>query len=544
MADEQNGANEGERLARPFPSRREVHGGRIPQRPDNAPEPPMAGSIPATNVADQSAALKEEGAATPSLPRRQPPRRQRTTERNSSAASHAGWAQTRRAEFPAQTDTPNVAETPTKVEPASQPQPPTEPATPPAAHDVKPSAAEADPASPSPAEADPLAALPGNRRSATHSRGRRADDDRGSNVSERRRKAQRRRRIWTAILAFLIIGALAAGTWLAFRGATRNGGSNVSAAEDFPGPGHGEVSITIDPGALGTQMAQALYDAGVIKSTAAFVAAFNANAASSSIKPGTYTLKYEMSAADALAALLDDANRTENTVTVIPGQTVTQVYEKMISVGGFSQQDIDAIIADPSSVGLPAAAGGVLEGWLWAGSYEISSDDTAGMVISRMVENTVDFLTEQGVPEDRWQQTLTIASIVEREVAWDEYMPKVARVIMNRMSDPAGETLGMLQMDSTVLYGVDKVGGIPTTEDIEDDNPYNTYRIVGLPPTPISTPSLNALEATLNPEEGNWLYFVTVNLQTGETLFTDSYEQTMRDWGLLQQWCQDNPGQC
>lgn len=133
---------------------------------------------------------------------------------------------------------------------------------------------------------------------------------------------------------------------------------------------------------------------------------------------------------------------------------------------------------------------------------------------------------------------------MEREVAFEEYMPQVARVIENRLTELTAETYGYLQMDSTVLYGVGKTGGVPTQADLEDDNPYNTYLYQGLPPTPIAVPSQAAIKAVVNPASGNWLYFVTVNLETGETLFAETLAEHNENVAIFSEYCTENPGIC
>ena len=149
------------------------------------------------------------------------------------------------------------------------------------------------------------------------------------------------------------------------------------------------------------------------------------------------------------------------------------------------------------------------------------------------------------MPEDQRQELLIKASILEREVNIEQYYPMVARVIENRLTQPQAETVGYLNMDSTVLYGVGKVGGVPTANEVADEsNPYNTYKHKGLPPGPISSPSDLALESMLNPADGDWLYFVTVNLDTGETKFAATLEEQEKNRALFDQWCTDNPGKC
>jgi UPF0755 protein len=117
---------------------------------------------------------------------------------------------------------------------------------------------------------------------------------------------------------------------------------------------------------------------------------------------------------------------------------------------------------------------------------------------------------------------LTIASLVETEGTPDIF-GKVSRVIFNRLQK------GMpLQFDSTVHYALNRRGEIRVSlADIKVKSKYNTFTNAGLPPGPIGSPTRDAIDATLSPLEGDWLYFVTV--KPGDTRFTSSYDQFL-EW--------------
>jgi len=136
-------------------------------------------------------------------------------------------------------------------------------------------------------------------------------------------------------------------------------------------------------------------------------------------------------------------------------------------------------------------------------------------------------------------QALTIASIVEKEVKGDE-MPLVAGVIMNRLDKKMP-----LQMDSTVMY-IHNISGRWTTTDKErqSNSPYNTYKVKGLPPGPISNPGKAALLAAINPTQHEYLYFVLIDPKTGKTAFAKTNEEHEANRKKFQQWCQKNPGVC
>ncbi|MDU3551192.1 MAG: endolytic transglycosylase MltG, partial [Actinomyces sp.] len=169
-------------------------------------------------------------------------------------------------------------------------------------------------------------------------------------AQERRavRKRRRRRSIRTFIVLLLTLTLCAGGIYLAYT-QLRGSSSSSTAADDFPGPGNGQVVVTIYDGESGQQIGQRLVDAGVVKSLSAFIRAFEANKAAVGIRPGSYTLKKEMSASGAIAALLDDANRMDNTVTVTPGQTKDQVAEQIALVTDIPLDQVNTAMADATT---------------------------------------------------------------------------------------------------------------------------------------------------------------------------------------------------
>ena len=117
-------------------------------------------------------------------------------------------------------------------------------------------------------------------------------------------------------------------------------------------------------------------------------------------------------------------------------------------------------------------------------------------------------------------QAIIVASLVESESKVDADRPKIAQVIYNRLARGMPQ-----QLDSTVLYGLNKFGIIASDKDLTSPSPYNTYKHKGLPPGPIDSPGAAAIQAVLHPAAGNWLYFVTVNPKTGDTRYTSSPAQ-------------------
>jgi len=226
--------------------------------------------------------------------------------------------------------------------------------------------------------------------------------------------------------------------------------------------------VTIPEGASGGEIGQILKDASVVATVGAFTDAYAANSNASKIQAGTYTLRLQMSAANAVAALLDPASRSDHTLTIPEGYTMAQVKDRLVSVAGFTSEEVDAAFADASGIGLPEAAGGQVEGWLAPSTYDVPENATATDVVGAMVSLTLSRLESAGVAASDYETVLIKASIVEREVASASYYGQVARVIENRLADTDGETKGRLQMDSTVLYGLGRTGGIPTADEVAD----------------------------------------------------------------------------
>jgi len=279
-------------------------------------------------------------------------------------------------------------------------------------------------------------------------------------------------------------------------------------------------------------MASALVEAGVVASAKAFNTAFAANPQSGSIQPGTYRMLLEMKASDAVTALLNPSSRVSFKVTVPEGLSRDQIVAKINEKTLIPVADLEAALADPASIGLPAEANGNAEGWLFPATYDVQPGATAASVLSQMTAQTVAVLTQKGVPQDQWEDLLTRASLVEREARLPEDRPKIARAIQNRLDKEMP-----LDIDSSVAYGAKKPGTAVTTDDLADaNNPYNTYKHLGLPPSPIASPGTASIDAVMSPADGPWLFWVTVNLDTGETLFADTYDEHQANVEKLREW--------
>ena len=358
-------------------------------------------------------------------------------------------------------------------------------------------------------------------------------------------RQRKRRRHWLTSLVIVI--TLAAVGVLGYKaiGIMRDASAQATHAEDYKGNGEGEVTVTIPEGASGLDIGDILQEKGVVASGKAFTNAVKNNPKGDTIQPGTYKLKKKMSANAALQALLDPETKGDHTLTVSAGHTKQIVKDRLKQVGNFTDEQIEAAFADTAGIGLPAEADGNVEGWLAPGTYDVTEKATPKDLVKQMVSRTVTQLKDLKVPKEDYHAVLTKASIVEREVNDSRYYGQVARVIENRLAQTSGETHGLLQMDSTVQYGLGRFGGIPNSTELADsNNAYNTYVHQGLPPGPIGSPSEEAIKAVLNPPAGSWLYFVTVNLETGETLFSSTSEEQKANTKKLDEYCKKNEEIC
>ena len=362
-----------------------------------------------------------------------------------------------------------------------------------------------------------------------------------------RPRRRRRQSPWIKVGALLVALALVVTASVYAFGSLRELIPSISlggeaAPQDYEGNGTGEVMIEIPPGAAGGQIAEILVGEDVIASASAFTAAASTNPRAGSIQPGTYRMAKQMSSTAALARLLDGNYREINGVTVREGLWVAETFALLAEATGHKVEDYEAV--DPKDLDLPAGADGELEGFLYPSTYEFAPDATPQQQLQAMVDIGKRTYADLGIAEEDLREVIIKASIVQGEGMFADDLPKVARVVENRLL-PNEDTGGKLQMDSTVHFFLQKRGKAGTTQAERDtDDPYNTYFHAGLPPGPINSPGEAAIRAVLEPAEGDWLYFVTVNPSTGETNFAETYEEHLQNQAEFLKWCEENPDQC
>ena len=318
----------------------------------------------------------------------------------------------------------------------------------------------------------------------------------------------------------------------------------VSGAPDFPGPGSGSVRIEIQDGDTIARIGNTLKAAGVVKSVDAFISAAGDNPDSGKISAGLYDLKLEMSAKGAVEALLDPASKVVDNVVIPEGKRASWIYEEVSKVTGIPVADFEAAAAKADRLGLPTYANGNVEGFLFPATYEFPPGASAETILETMIAKfnseakRLDLENRAKAMGRTPYEIVTVASLLEVEGHPRDFA-KVARVVYNRLAEPM-----RLQFDSTVNYGLGKTDVILTTDLLNKDTPYNMYLHDGLTPTPIDNPGADSMEAALNPAAGDWLYFITTDLNTQETKFTKSYDEFLVFKDEFLAFCDANPGTC
>lgn len=299
---------------------------------------------------------------------------------------------------------------------------------------------------------------------------------------------------------------------------------------DYSGAGTGMVLFEVEEGQSVAEIGRNLKAEGVVKSVEAFTDVAQGDGDATSIQVGFYELKKELPAADALETLVNADNLVQNTVTVPEGLRVEDTLTTLAKGTDIPLRRFKAAAEDARAIGLPPYAQGNLEGYLFPATYAFGPNADAEEMLGDMVDRWRQAAEEADLKSAAEElgytphELMTVASLVESEANRDQDRGKVARVIYNRLETDA--TDGRLQIDATVNYALGRDLGLGLTpEQLDVDSPYNTRRYAGLPPGPIESPGDDAIEAATSPPEGDWVYYVTVDLDTGETRFTDDYDQ-------------------
>ena len=310
-----------------------------------------------------------------------------------------------------------------------------------------------------------------------------------------RRVARRGPGLLGRLGSLLIIAGVLAAAWVGW-------------AYQGPGPTGGPTNVILPKGASVARIAHTLKGAGVIGSDRVFQLAARFTGAGRTLKAG----EYEFPAGASMAQVLEAIRQG-------------RVVRHLISVpeGFTSEMVLDAVMAEPVLTGDAAAPP---EGSVLPDSYQVQRGQSRAEVIQAMRAAQDALLARlwagraPGLPFTTPQEAVTLASIVEKETGLAAERPRIAAVFENRLRAHM-----RLESDPTIIYGISKgrpLGRGITMSELMAATPYNTYRIDGLPPTPIANPGRAALAAVLNPPRSDELFFVADG--TGGHVFASTLE--------------------
>ncbi|MET3173293.1 UNVERIFIED_ORG: UPF0755 protein [Arthrobacter sp. UYCu721] len=355
-------------------------------------------------------------------------------------------------------------------------------------------------------------------------------------VAKPSKKVRRRRRLLALFLTLVVfVAAIAVGAQF-LKPLLGN-----DKPADYAGPGTGEVMVSVQPGEGTRSVATKLESGKVVANADTFLQVFSSSGGT--LSPGDYTFKMEMKNSDAVSVLIGTDKSKVIYFALNAGLRIGESLQAISEGSGVSLQQLKELSNAPAQFGLPANAKN-LEGFLAPGEYRFPLDTPAKDILQSLVKGTTDELVAQGITDPAKQyEAVIVASIVQAEGGQAEY-GDVAGAIYNRLK-PNDQTYGYLQVDSAVTYGLGTKSFNFTDEERQDkSNLYNTYANPGLPPGPIGSPGKTAIDAAAKPKSNDYLYWVTVNLDTKETKFSKTLDEHNIYVNQYNAWCQANEGRC
>jgi UPF0755 protein len=340
-----------------------------------------------------------------------------------------------------------------------------------------------------------------------------SDETRQDRRARREAEFRRRRRVIAIVAGAVVVVILGFTLWYQLE------------SHAFGPPGK-QVIVTVKPGESAGAVVDKLSAQGVIGSSLAFqVSEFFHG--TPTVQPGSYAMHQNQTFGEVRAQLAAGPNIFA--VDVRPGNTLSEVADQVSTAPGHTAKSFETAASSGAVHSMFSPPGSNnLEGMLGIGQYLILPGQSDLTIVQEMVTRFDKDAQAVGLSAASAAavgmtpyQVITIASITEKEGYYTINMPKVARVIYNRLAQNIA-----LQMDSTVLYAIGQDGGPVTQHDLAIQSPYNTYLNKGLTPTPICMPSTTALSAALHPPAGGWLYFVLVQ-KNGVMAFSDTYAEQL-----------------
>lgn len=286
-----------------------------------------------------------------------------------------------------------------------------------------------------------------------------------------------------------------------------------------------KVHVKITRGMTTAEIARQLSDKGVISNSWKFRILSRMRGYDGQMKTGTYTFATGMSDEEVFEAILNGAKHLAR-LTIPEGFTVKEIAARLYELDLADKEDFLKAAKDFQPYDYITPNKNVFfaaEGFLFPETYEIESDYSIEEILKMMTDEFDKRLTNEMRAKAKEMnlsiyELVTLASLVEKEVRYEEDRAVVAQVLLKRLK------LNMpLQTDATLQYLMDAPKEDVTIEDTKIDSPYNTYQNAGLPPGPVANPGIEAIEAVLNPANTDYLYFVAD--REGHNHYAYSYEE-------------------
>lgn len=283
-----------------------------------------------------------------------------------------------------------------------------------------------------------------------------------------------------------------------------------------------DIVLDVSIGSSLTGVAQGLNERGVLAHPQVLAWYGRLTGQAGSIHAGEYVVSVGTTAAELLQLLVEGRVKLHS-VTIIEGWTVKELLSTLrqnpaitVTLNAVEELSVDGLTSQLNlDIGSP-------EGWFFPDTYLFARGETDANLLGEAHENMQRQLLAAwderavGLPYTTPYEALILASIVERETALDSERRQVAGVFIRRLQK------GMrLQTDPTVIFGLgDSFDGNLTRRHLKTDTVYNTYTRKGLPPTPIALPGAGSLQAAMNPDNGDTLYFVATGEEDGSHYFS------------------------
>ena len=308
------------------------------------------------------------------------------------------------------------------------------------------------------------------------------------------------------------------------------------------GSGEGPRSFIVDPGQRADEIAANLVSAGLLDDEELFLNYLRYYDLDSGLEAGAYEVNPNSNIPE-LAAILGQATDLQVDLTFVEGWRLEEMarYLALLNPARIDSDEFLALARREKSMDLrdydfmsSLPDGASLEGFLLPDTYRVPVEADAAFLVGQMLDNfdrrvSAEMRQSYGAEGLSVYEAVTLASIVQREAVLSEERPLMVGVFLNRLRQGM-----MLQADPTVQYAVgyqpsdDNWWKVPLYQgDLEVDSAYNTYRYAGLPPGPIASPGLEALQAVSRPEVSEYLYFV-VDCQSetaGQHVFSITFEE-------------------